>query len=196
MDRAHWRERLQGIASTYRETGMWNSRFAGRQQAYLLQALLTTAMLGAVLAVEDVLTNAAVTAAIASTAFVLIMTPRSVVASPRHVIGGHLIAVMVGGLISLLFASSALDSSAGDTRLLIDTSAALSVGIGIVLMGLTNTEHPPAAGTALGMVLGGFSWVVVIVLMSSVLVMTIVQRLMLPYLKDAGVKCYDRQSFD
>ena len=184
MDRAHWRERLQGIASTYRETGAWNSRFAGRQQAYLLQALMTTAMLGAVLAVEDVLTNAAVTAAIASTAFVLIMTPRSVVASPRHVIGGHLIAVMVGGLISLLFASSALDSSAGDTRLLIDTSAALSVGIGIVLMGLTNTEHPPAAGTALGMVMGGFSWVVVIVLMFSVLVMTIVQRLMLPYLKD------------
>ena len=54
----------------------------------------------------------------------------------------------------------------------------------------------PAAGTALGMVMGGFSWVVVIVLMFSVLVMTIVQRLMLPYLKDTGVKCYDRQSFD
>ena len=35
--------------------------------------------------------------------------------------------------------------------------AALSVGVGIFGMVATNTEHPPAAGTALGLMIHGWS---------------------------------------
>tara|TARA_B100001142_G_C14272173_1_gene631329 strand:+ start:236 stop:397 length:162 start_codon:yes stop_codon:yes gene_type:complete len=45
-------------------------------------------------------------------------------------------------------------------------------------------EHPPAAGTALGMTLVGYSTSAAIAIITSVLLLTIIAYISKPYLKD------------
>ena len=54
-------------------------------------------------------------------------------------------------------------------------SAALSVGISALIMVATNTEHPPAAGTAFGLVIYPFSLLAIIFIVSSVIILSIVK---------------------
>jgi CBS-domain-containing membrane protein len=55
---------------------------------YVGQCLVATLALFVILWLEDVLATAVLIAAIGSTAFVLFITPRSEMATPRHVLGG------------------------------------------------------------------------------------------------------------
>jgi CBS-domain-containing membrane protein len=69
-------------------------------------------------------------------------------AGPRRVLGGHAIGLIIG-LPAFLLA----DRVFGDTGLARDLTAAAAVGISMLVMAATDTEHPPAAGTVLGLVL-------------------------------------------
>ncbi len=53
--------------------------------------------------------------------------------------------------------------------------AALSVGLGILLMAATNTEHPPAAGTALGLVTDGWSWPALVFILTSAIALSLIR---------------------
>ena len=107
---------------------------------HVAQCLLATMALFAVLSVEDSIDKAVVIAAIGSTAFVLFIMPHSETASPRHTIGGHFIALMVGAIVAIFDTNSTF---------FLALMGALAVGVSLFLMAATNTEHTPAAGTAL-----------------------------------------------
>jgi CBS-domain-containing membrane protein len=62
-------------------------------------------------------------------------------AQPRNVIGGHLIAAVVGLVMARLLGNQPV-------------SLALAVGLAIALMVLTKTIHPPAGATPLAIILG------------------------------------------
>ena len=68
-----------------------DSRLKGKRREYVGQAALATGALVVILSAQDLLTNAAIFAALASTAFVLFLMPHSITSTPRHVIGGHLV---------------------------------------------------------------------------------------------------------
>ena len=117
---------------------------------------------------------------IASSAFTVFVIPDSVAATPRKVIGGHFVAGIVGAVISLSIQSTGLNSLAEETRYFIDIAAALSVGIGIFVMVVTNTEHPPAAGTSLGLVFYGFDWTSMVFILLSALLLSLVRVALRP----------------
>ena len=96
------------------------------------------------------------------------VTPHSVIATPRHVLGGHAACALVGSVAALLLSTAPGEALAEDFGLLTEAAAALAVGFGIVLMGLTDTEHPPAAGTALGLAIVDFDATLLLVLVASV----------------------------
>lgn len=73
-----------------------------------------------------------------ASAVLLFCAIKSPLAQPRNVIGGHVIAAIVGAIIEILLGKS-YQWVAG----------ALAVSIAISLMCLTNTVHPPAGATAL-----------------------------------------------
>jgi CBS-domain-containing membrane protein len=54
--------------------------------------------------------------------------------------------------------------------------AALGVGLSMFLMAATNTEHPPAAGTALAIVAHGFDWGLMLFIGTAVLILILIQR--------------------
>jgi CBS-domain-containing membrane protein len=126
-------------------------RFRRRKERYFTQAALAALTLAAVLLVKDALTNVAIVTAIASSAFIVFMTPNSRMALPRRVIGGHVAGVIVGLAIGV-----PLHDVAGkpfNDSLIVDVAAAFGVGVAMLVMAATDTEHPPAAGTVLGLIL-------------------------------------------
>jgi CBS-domain-containing membrane protein len=61
---------------------------------------------------------------------------------------------------------------------------ALAVGISIFLMVSLDMEHPPAAATALGLVINGYSTKVVLAVLTSAVILSIAHRTMRKYLRD------------
>ncbi len=88
-------------------------------------------------------------AALASTNFVLFAMPHSPPARARSAVGGHVIALAAGYFAALLPHSTAMGVVAVST---------VAVGLAFFGMQISDTEHPPAAGTALAAVLEGFAW--------------------------------------
>jgi CBS-domain-containing membrane protein len=81
-----------------------------------------------------------------ATSIVMVMgMPEAAPAQPRALIGGHLVATLVGLLVVKLAGPS-------------PWAAALAVGLSIAAMHLTGTFHPPAGIDALIVVTYGLSW--------------------------------------
>ena len=125
--------------------------FRARAPNYVFQCGLATAFLIAILLPENAVLRAAIVVAVASSAATIFVVPNSVAATPRRVVGGHVVAVVVGG------AFSTVAGVPGESTYLVGVMAALSVGLSILVMVSTDTEHPPAAETALGLVIYGWS---------------------------------------
>ncbi len=140
-----------------------------RVYSYLFQCGLATIFLIAALLLHDAVLRAAIIVAVASSAFIIFVVPDSVAATPRRVIGGHIVAIIIGTIFA------AIAGSHEESSYFVDIMAALSVGLSILLMVSTNTEHPPAAGTALGLVIHGWSVPAVIFVLVSVLVLSIIR---------------------
>jgi CBS-domain-containing membrane protein len=105
---------------------------------YVFQSLLTGLVLFVV-----VLTvgrdNVVIIASMGATAFICFITPRSVSAQTKHVIGGHFIALICGAIFIL-------------TAMPYYVELPSAVALAAFLMVVFNVEHPPAAGTALASV--------------------------------------------
>ena len=111
--------------------------------------MATLAMM-VILLLEDVVLRAAIVVAMASTVFTIFVVPNSVAATPRKVIGGHVMGVAAGSLVAAVIGLPAILPMVEDSRLLFDSLAALTVGLSIALMVVTDAEHPPAAGPPSG----------------------------------------------
>ena len=116
-----------------------------------------------ILTAQDLLTNAAIFAALASSAFVLFLMPHSITATPRHAVGGHLVSASIGVLFSLVIAG-------------------ISGGTHDFTHNFTS-DVLAAAGSALGFAITDFDWVLYVVLIASVVGMTLIQQFMMPRLR-------------
>jgi CBS-domain-containing membrane protein len=123
---------------------LFDSNLRGRAGNYVAQSAMATL---AILLFEDVVLRAAIVVDMASTAFTIFVLPNSVAATPRKIIGGHVMGVVAGSLVAAIIGLPSIAPIVEDSRLLFDSLAALTVGLSIALM---DTEHPPAAGAALG----------------------------------------------
>ena len=110
---------------------------------YLFQCGLTALALLIILLVVDVLLQAAIAVAIASTAFIVFVMPHSRASTPRRVVGGHVVAVIVSSGFSVLHLIPVLGPYATESHFAGDLVAVLSVALSIFFMILTRTEHPP-----------------------------------------------------
>jgi CBS-domain-containing membrane protein len=152
----------------------FDDRFRPHWLSYVLQSAL--AALGVFVALAALRQqNLVVAASLAATAFTVFAMPSSVTASSRNVIGGHMIGLAFGSVFALLPHDSGLGQ---------DALYALAVGCAMLAMAVTNTEHPPAAGTALGVVIAGLSAQVVLGVVVGVAILAIIHRLLRPILRD------------
>ena len=141
---------------------------------YLYQSLLATIVVFLVLLLLN-MEHVVVIASIGATAFIVFTMPRNITAVPRRVIGGHIIGLLSGSVCALLPHSSMLPSI---------MVYSIAVGISILLMVALDMEHPPAAGTALGVAITGFSLSVMVAVLTSSIVLSLAHRFSKRFLKD------------
>jgi len=141
---------------------------------YVLQSLLATFVMVIVLMFLS-LENVVVVASIGSTAFVIFALPKSITAKPRNVIGGNLVGLVSGSVCALIPQPIYMASV---------IAFALAVGLSIFIMVVTDTEHPPASGLALGVAITGFTWNVGIAVITAAIVLSLVHHLCKPMIKD------------
>lgn len=121
-----------------------------------------------------------IVASLGATAFVVFALPDKITAQPRNVIGGHIVGVLCGligfRLLNIL----------PDPNFFIAESAvhAFAVGLSMFVMVLTNTEHPPAAGTALGVAIEGLPLRVAVSVLFFSIVFTAIRLLLKKHLRD------------
>ncbi len=141
---------------------------------YVLQSLYATISIFLMILLLE-MEHVVITASIASSVFIVFAMPQAITAKARNLIGGHMIGLLSGSLFGLVH---------HPTMFLSDVLYALSVGCTIFLMVVTDTEHPPAAGTALGVVLIGFSLNLLLSIITSIVLLALVHRLLRSSLLD------------
>lgn len=141
---------------------------------YILQSLLAMISVFAIFLILRQ-QNLVIAASLAATAFTVFTMPNAVTASNRNVIGGYLVGIAVGSFIALFPQNNGLYQ---------DLFYALTVGLSMFLMTITNTEHPPAAGTALGLVISGYSTRVLLGTVIGISILVIIMSLLRHFLLD------------
>jgi CBS-domain-containing membrane protein len=136
-----------------------------------LAATIATMLILLTLSMRD----AVIVASIAASIFIVFTMPNSVSARKRAIIGGHLLGLIFGSFWALIpqpypFVSIIVFS--------------LAVGTTMLAMVIFDVEHPPAAGTALGVAITGFSWNVGIAIITSTILLVFIRTVFRPYLRD------------
>lgn len=101
-----------------------------------------------------------------ATAFIVFATPKNITARPRNVIGGHIIGLLSGSICSLIphpniFIKLAVYS--------------MAIGLSVFIVILTDTGHPPASETALGIAMYGFSIRVLMAILIGTIILSLVK---------------------
>lgn len=141
---------------------------------YVLQSILATIAVFIVLYFLS-LQHAVIIASIGATAFIIFAMPNSITAQPRNVIGGQLVGLLFGFLFSQFPHSTVLYSM---------IIYSLAVGASIFTMVVIDTEHPPAAGTALGVAITGITLKVFVALSISIILLSLIHVFFKPYIRD------------
>ena len=151
-----------------------DQKFKPYWKNYLFQTLCATIFVSLILLFSEMV-DMIIIASIGASTFVLFAMPKYPQARDRNLIGGQLIGLICGSLFSLVPHSSFYSDVMVD---------ALAVGLTFFIMVLTETEHPPAAGTALGVVVAGFSLEIAISVIASVMLLSLIHRCLRRFLID------------
>lgn len=138
---------------------------------YILQSLLAALALF-VLVLFLGRDKMVVTSAMGATSFIVFAMPKAVSAQTKNVIGGHLVGLACGTIFYF-------------TKLPYFVEYPCVVGMAIFLMVALDVEHPPAAGTALAVVINELSPIeAFVVLMTSAIILSQCRYFLRRYLKD------------
>lgn len=149
---------------------------------YVFQSFLATLAILSILLFLDILKQTAIIASLGATAFIVFTAPKSYSSEVRSLIGGYLVGISSGILchyLALLYCNHF-----ADIEILYIAFGSLAVGLSIFLMVITDTEHPPASGIALGLVINKWSYLTVIFVISGVLVLFLVKKALRSFLVD------------
>ena len=150
---------------------------------YLLQCGRAGLVVFALLLVLDAFTQTVLIASLGASAFSAFAVPLSLHSSPRHIVGGYLVGIGAGCLMSWLAGLPILSSELiGSASMIVFGAMAMSMAMFVMVV--TRTEHPPAAALALGLVLNEWTGATILVVLGGVIGLSIVKRLILPVLMD------------
>jgi CBS-domain-containing membrane protein len=138
--------------------------FVRSPRPYILQSLLATVSVAILLYFVQIITQAAIVTALGASAFIAFALPESKIAHPRRLVGGHVVGIISGIACYYMLIVAPIALGLRWPYLLL-VAAAISVGLSMFLMTILNAEHPPAASTALGMVVNPWSYQTILVIL-------------------------------
>ncbi|MDD4875583.1 MAG: HPP family protein [Dehalococcoidales bacterium] len=130
----------------------------------------------------EVLPHIVIATSLGGSTFIVFAMPSR--AKPRRLVGGHTVGLISGSLFYFMFFTGPLAEITANGTFLKVLAYALSVGLCIILMTITDTEHTPAVATALGIVTEGWSYQIVLSILLCAISLTIFRRLLDKHLQD------------
>jgi CBS-domain-containing membrane protein len=151
-------------------------KFLRNRRRYAFQCSLVVFTMLVVLLFLDTVYQTVLIAALGASSVAAFLSPNMRASRPRCLIGGYLIAVIVGcGLSMLVGGAGGLTGVENHTaRVLV---GALATGVTMFLMAVTDTEHPTAAAIALGFVLNEWDLMTVAGVMSGITTISVAKEL-------------------
>ena len=159
-------------------------QFRRQPRHYFVQGGLATIGMFAVLLFVDSFSDAALVAALGASVVIIFVHPTSKLGAPRALVGGHLLGLLVGSVFSMILFAPPVSGILEGVDALRDLALAASVGAVIILMAITDTEHPPAGGTVLGMSTRVFDPSIFAIIIGAVIVLAVMKRILRRYLRD------------
>ena len=132
----------------------------------------------------DSLSQAALAAGLGSSVITVFVNPSNRTASYRSVVGGHALALLLGSVFAVLLFAAPVETFLEDLSPVRNLSLAVSVGLLILAMAITDTEHPPAAGTVLGVGTRPWELDTTGIIIGAVLLLAILKYLLRSHLRD------------
>ena len=151
---------------------------------YIFQSVLATGTILMILLVLDVIEHTAIIATLGSSAFLVFTRPRAYASRLRPLLGGYLIGIVVGMFFYMLSLLPQMASLPISQSTIYIVYGAMSVGCAIFFMVATSTEHPPAAGMALSLVMNAWDGGTLLFILLAVLSMAFMRRLLQPVMVD------------
>lgn len=160
-----------------------DKKFKNNKLKYFLQCMLASVTILVVLIFLNILEEAAIITALGASSFIVFAMPQSYSSGVKRLVGGYGVGLVIG-FILFLISNSNIFTEILDSYTLIIISAALAVGISIFIMTITNTEHAPAAGIALGLVINKWDYTTILFILVAVLWMVTIKTVFKKYLMD------------
>ncbi|MCK5128722.1 MAG: HPP family protein [Clostridiales bacterium] len=158
-----------------------DKNFKQNKKQYIIQCAMAAVAISLILVFLSTLFNSAVLAAFGATSFIVFAMPKQKTSNARRLLGGYFVGILVGiGARTLM----ELVTPAFDILWLVSVFGALAVALSILVMTITNTEHPPAAGVALGIALGGYEFIGIAILALSVSILVFLKFILKRWLID------------
>jgi len=161
-----------------------DKKFKTNPLKYIVQCFLATLTVLAVLLFLDVLNETAIITALGASTFIVFVMPTQYSSDPRRLIGGYFVGLIVGFIFFLVSKSEILNPFIENQTTLLVIIGALSVGTSLFIMAVTNTEHAPAAGIALGLVINRWDYVTIIFIIIAIIWLASVRIILKKYLMD------------
>ncbi len=155
-------------------------QFFRHPQHYLQQVGVAFLVIAGLVAGLGMVTEVVVVAAIGSSAFITFAMPHYPTATARRLIGGHVLCIAVGWLWSVPYAAGVFGN--GDAALAMAAGAALASAS--LLMLITDTAHPPAAGNAIAFAILGMSLPHVLFSVVAVLLLALIRYMLRGWLRN------------
>lgn len=151
---------------------------------YIIQSVLATCFIFLILVNLDVISHTAIIATLGSSAFLVFTRPRAYASRLRPLLGGYLIGTVVGVFCFYLSLIPGWVELPLSTNTVFIIFGAMAVGASIFFMVVTNTEHAPAAGMSLGMVINTWDYRTILYVLIAVLTMALLRHLLKRYMID------------
>ncbi len=145
--------------------------FSKHRWQYIAQCLLATGTILGILLLLDGTRQTAIIASLGASAFIVFTSPNSRSSTVRSLLGGYTVGCVAGIGCSLL-ASLIGHKGVEDWGSVLIAMGAISVGLSIFGMVITDTEHPPAAGLALALVLNSWDLSTLLVIAAAITFLT------------------------
>jgi len=161
-----------------------DKKFRKNTLKYIVQCFLASLTILAVLIFLDILNEAALITALGASAFIVFTMPTQYSSDPRRLIGGYIVGVCVGFIFYFISTLEFSNNLIGNHTTTLVIFGSIAVGVSIFIMAVTNTEHAPAAGIALGLVINKWDYLTIIFIVVAVLWFVSIQIILKKYLMD------------
>jgi CBS-domain-containing membrane protein len=161
-----------------------DKKFRKNTLKYIFQCVLATLTILAVLFFLNILNETAIITALGASAFIVFTMPTQYSSDSRRLLGGYIVGLVVGFIFYIVSTLDFGTNVIGNHTSSLIIFGSLAVGSAIFIMAVTNTEHAPAAGIALGLVINKWDYLTIIFIIIAIVWMHGVKTMLKKYLMD------------